>query len=208
VNRHSMKAPLPALEIALLLPTAASDTALVRKITDLVNRVYATAEEGLWVEGATRTTTIAMADLIVAGQIAVARMDGQILGAVRIQQLDAGTGEFGMLVADPAHRGEGIGRELIAFAEELSRQRSLAVMQLELLVPREWTHPTKEFLHDWYVRIGYRPARSRTVDESCPRLARLLATPCDFVVYQKDLASFETDPAGTVPPARHAPSRS
>jgi GNAT superfamily N-acetyltransferase len=193
----SIKAPSPSLEIALLPPDAACDPALVGEITDLVNRVYTTAEEGMWVEGATRTTASALAESIAAGEIAVARMDGQIIGAVRIQQLDAGTGEFGMLVADPARRGEGIGRELVAFAEELSRQRGLAVMQLELLVPREWTHPTKQFLQAWYRRMGYRPARSSTIDESDPQLAPLLATPSEFVVYHKDLASFETDPANS-----------
>jgi len=61
-------------------------------------------------------------------------------------------------------------------------------MQLELLVPRGWTHPTKEFLHSWYTRTGYRPVRSGTIDESYPQLAPRLATPCDFVVYHKDLA--------------------
>jgi ribosomal protein S18 acetylase RimI-like enzyme len=92
-----------------------------------------------------------------------------------------------MLVADPARRGEGVGRELVNFAEELSRHRGLAVMQLELLVPRDWTYPNKELLHAWYTRIGYRPVRSGTIDESHPWLAPLLATPCDFVIYHKDL---------------------
>jgi GNAT superfamily N-acetyltransferase len=183
-----MKAPLPPLEIQLLA-AAASHGELVSEITDLVNRVYATAEKGLWVEGAARTTTSEMAKLIAAGEIAVARMDGRIVGAVRIQQLDAATGEFGMLVVDPAHRGEGIGHELVIFAEELSRERGLGVIQLELLVPRGWTHPTKEFLHAWYTRIGYRPVRSGTIDESYPQLAPLLATPCDFVIYRKELLS-------------------
>jgi GNAT superfamily N-acetyltransferase len=180
---------LQPLEIQLLAPAATSDDGLVSEITDLVNRVYSIGEEGLWVEGATRTTAHEMAKLIAAGQIAVARMDGRIVGAVRVQQLDAATGEFGMLVADPTHRGEGIGRELVLFAEDLSRQRGLRVMQLELLVPRGWTHPTKEFLRAWYTRIGYRPVRSGVIDESYPQLAPLLATPCDFVIYCKDLVS-------------------
>ena len=170
---------------------AAPDADMVREITDLVNRVYAVAEEGLWIEGATRTTITEMGQLIASGEIAVARFNGQIVGAIRIQQLDARRGEFGMLVADPAHRGEGIGRQLVAFAEESSRQRGLAIMQLELLKPREWTHPTKAFLHAWYSRIGYRPVESGTIDESYPQLAPLLATPCDFVVYHKDLASLD-----------------
>ncbi|HKE88537.1 MAG TPA: GNAT family N-acetyltransferase [Vicinamibacterales bacterium] len=176
-----------SIEIELLGATPDDD--LVRTITELVNRVYVVAEDGLWVQGATRTTISEMAELIAAGQIAVARLDGQLAGAVRIQQLDARTGEFGMLVADPAHRGEGIGRRLVAFAEETSRRRGLTVMQLELLVPREWTHPTKAFLHAWYTRIGYRPVQSGTIDESYPRLAPLLATPCDLVVYHKELTS-------------------
>ena len=147
--------------------------------------------------GATRTTTSEMADFIAAGQMAVARLDGQIAGAVRIQKFDARTGEFGMLVADPAHRGEGIGRLLVAFAENTSRQRGLTVMQLELLVPREWTHPTKAFLHAWYTRIGYSPVQSSTIDERYPQLAPLLATPCDFVVYHKDLVSSDHQTYGT-----------
>ena len=109
------------------------------------------------------------------------------MGAIRIQQLDDGVGEFGMLVADPAHRNEGIGRELIRFAEELSRRRGLTVMQLELLVPRDSTHPNKVFLDDWYTRIGYREARRGVIEESYPHLAPLLAVPCDFVIYKKPL---------------------
>lgn len=175
--------------IELLPATMAKDQPLVGEITDLVNQVYATAEAGLWVQGAARTTTIEMREMIAADQIALARVDGQTAGAVRIQQLDDATGEFGMLVAHPAHRGEGIGRELVSFAERLSRQRGQTTMQLELLVPRDWSHPTKQFLHGWYTRIGYGPVRTGRIEESYPHLAPLLATACDFVVYHKPLTA-------------------
>jgi GNAT superfamily N-acetyltransferase len=92
-----------------------------------------------------------------------------------------------MLVADPAHRGEGIGREVVDFAEDLAVRRGRRTMQLELLVPRNWSHPTKEFLHAWYSRLGYRPVHTGSIDEHYPRLAPLLATACDFVVYDKVL---------------------
>jgi hypothetical protein len=62
-------------------------------------------------------------------------------------------------------------------------------MQLELLVPRGRSHPTKEFLHAWYTRIGYRPVRTASIEESHPQLVPLLATPCDFVVYRKPLTA-------------------
>ena len=183
--------------IGLLPATTASDPRVVREITDLVNEVYATAEAGLWIDGAPRTTTVEIQQMIAANEIAVARVDGRVVGAIRIQQLDDGVGEFGMLVADPAHRGGGVGRELVSFAEELSSRRGLATMQLEVLLPRGWSHPTKEFLKAWYTRLGYRPVRAGSIDESYPQLAPLLATPCDFAVYHKPLKSL-ADPEGSL----------
>ena len=64
-----------------------------------------------------------MAELIAAGYIAVAGADERIIGVVQIQRLDTGKGELGMLVADPAHRGQGVGRELVRFAERWSREQ-------------------------------------------------------------------------------------
>jgi GNAT superfamily N-acetyltransferase len=174
-------------EIDIVPATMAEDQRLVGEITDLTNSVYAVAEAGLWVEGAARTTTAEVAEMIAGEEITLARVDGRIVGSIRIQQLDDGVGEFGMLVADPDHRGEGIGRELVRFAEELSRRRELDTMQLELLVPRDWTHPNKEFLDAWYTRIGYRPVRTGNFEQSYPQLEPLLATPCDFVIYRKPL---------------------
>jgi ribosomal protein S18 acetylase RimI-like enzyme len=176
-----------AIEVQLLPTTVSTDVAVMEHLTGLVNRVYAVAEEGLWADGATRTTVGEMADLTRAGEIAVARLNGQIVGCVRIQRLDGGKGEFGMLAAAPGHRGVGIGRELVRFAEQKCLENGLPTMQLELLVPRNWSHPSKQFLAGWYTRIGYRIVRRGTIDESHPHLAPLLGTPCDFVIYHKDL---------------------
>jgi len=104
------------IDVRIAPVVAAKDTALVHELAGLVNRVYAVAEEGLWADGAPRTTPAEMAELVAAGQIAVARAQERIVGAVRIQRLDSTEGEFGMLVADPAHRGTGVGRELVRFA--------------------------------------------------------------------------------------------
>jgi ribosomal protein S18 acetylase RimI-like enzyme len=179
---------MPSIE--LLPATASTDDGVVAELAELVNRVYAVAEEGLWVDGATRTTPDEMAGLIAAGEIAVAQADEsdpRIVGCVRVQQIDDVTGEFGMLVADPQRRGEGIGRDLIDFAEDRFGRRGVPTMQLELLVPRQWTHPAKEFLDLWYTRIGYRPVRTGRIEDAYPHLAPLLAIPCDFVIYHKAL---------------------
>jgi GNAT superfamily N-acetyltransferase len=158
-------------------------------LADLINEVYAVAESGLWRAGAKRTTSAELAGLIRAGEIVVATRDDEILGCVRVHDVTADTSEFGILVADPEKRNVGVGNALLDFAEERSRERGMRAMQLELLVPREWSHPSKEFLKGWYGRRGYRPISTRRMDLAYPHLAPLLATPCDLEVHEKPLTS-------------------
>lgn len=174
-----------AIEIEMADPGIAD--AVAAELADLINHAYTLGEQGLWNDGAARTTPDETARLVRAGEIAVARLHGRIVGAVRVHGLNGDIGEFGMLAADPGLRGAGIGRRLIDFAERVARDRGLDTMRLELLVPKTWTHPSKKFLHEWYTRLGYRVVRSSGIEEQYPHLAPLLATPCDFVIYHKKL---------------------
>ena len=61
-------------------------------------------------------------------------------------------------------------------------------MQLEILTPRAWKQPSKEFLFKWYGRRGYKVVRKQPFEQMYPKLAPLLATDCDFTVWEKDLA--------------------
>ncbi|MBB4684293.1 GNAT family N-acetyltransferase [Amycolatopsis jiangsuensis] len=180
---------MTAPEITLLPPSAAGDAALVAAVSTLINLVYAHSEEGLWTGSADRTAPGEIAGFVAAGEIAVARLGGRVVGCARVRSLDAGTGEFGLLAAAPAVRGTGLGRELVRFAEERGRAAGHRRMQLELLVPREGTHPAKEFLDRWYRRLGYGVVGKSTLDADFPQLAPLLAVPCDLLVYHKDLAA-------------------
>ena len=108
-----------AAEVGLVPASASSDVTFVDGLTALVNEVYAVAEEGLWLDGVARTTSAELAGLMRASELAVARRAGAIVGCVRVQRLDDYRGEFGMLAANPAQRGTGVGRVLLRFAEEL-----------------------------------------------------------------------------------------
>jgi GNAT superfamily N-acetyltransferase len=176
-----------ALEIALLPPAAADDASVTAALTGLINEVYAVAEEGLWADGMSRTNIEGVTELVRAGQVAVARVRGHIVGCVRVHVLGGGVGEIGMLAVVQSHRSTGVGRELVRFAEQAARAQRCDTTQLELLVPRGWSHPSKEFLAGWYTRIGYAPVRAGPIEESHPDLAPFLATPCDFVVYRRNL---------------------
>ena len=82
---------------------------LVEQLTDLVNDVYTNAESGLWRDGFIRTRTSDFAELVAAGQVAVATIaDGVVVGSMQFRQISADTSEFGMLVADADNMVRGI----------------------------------------------------------------------------------------------------
>lgn len=191
-NGTMTTSPLPAhtaVDPGVEPAASADDAELVAAVAELVNGVYDEAESGLWLSGARRTSPEEIADLIRRGELVTARAGDRVIGAVRVQRLDDDLAEFGMLAADPERRGHGVGRALVAFAEEWARERGFREMQLELLVPTTWSHPSKEFLRDWYTRIGYREVRTGHLAELYPELAPMLATTCDLVVYRKGLAA-------------------
>jgi GNAT superfamily N-acetyltransferase len=177
------------MEIALLEPERGEDAELVERLTALINRVYAAAETGLWRDDAARTSATEVAGFIRAGQVALASRDGRVLGSVRVHDIGDDVSEFGLLVAAPEERGTGVGRALLDFVERDGRQRGLRAVQLELLSPREWAHPSKEFLKDWYGRRGYRVIRTESPGVRYPGLAAMLATPCDLEIREKELRS-------------------
>lgn len=179
--------PLTASDVRIEPASAAADVELVSAVAALVNAVYLQAEQGLWVDGALRTSEREVAELIALEEIATVRSGDRIVGAVRVRVLDDDTAEFGMLAAEPASRGLGIGRALVAFAEARAADRGCSVMQLELLVPTTWQHPSKQFLDAWYSRLGYREVRRGRLAELYPELEPLLATPCDLVISHKAL---------------------
>jgi GNAT superfamily N-acetyltransferase len=183
--------PLPTLDVAIEPVTSANDRVFVAAIAELINIVYDEAEAGLWMAGARRTSSVEVAGLIRHQELVTARAGDQVVGAVRVQRLNESLAEFGMLAADPARRGLGIGRDLVAFAERWGGEQGCTEMQLELLVPAMWSHPSKEFLREWYTRIGYRHTRTSELDELYPALARQLATRCDLEVYRKGLDARE-----------------
>ncbi len=61
-----------------------------------------------------------------------------------------GTGEFGMLALDAAHRGGGLGRAMVRFVEDRCRSGlGLGTVRLELLFPTRFQHAFKVRLEGW-----------------------------------------------------------
>lgn len=163
------------------------DKTKMEQITNVVNDVYRESEKSLWKNEVVRTTVTEITELTENGEIAVAQLGEEIIGSVRIRRMDEHTGEFGMLAVNKRYQGKGIGRQLIDFAERECEKEQLQKMQLELLVPQNGTHPDKVILEKWYTRLGYQPVRTEAIETSFPELSERLATPCQFIIFQKEL---------------------
>jgi GNAT superfamily N-acetyltransferase len=175
------------LEIGMLAEASADDDVLVAELSALVNRAYRTAEQGLWQDGVARVTPEQTAEAAASGEWGVARLQGHLIGCIRIRQLDAGTGWFGELAVDPAHGGRGIGRKLVELAEGRALSAGASTMQLELLVPTE-AHPHTDRLAAWYGRLGYREVGRLDLADVEPDAVPFLAEPLKVAVMQKRLA--------------------
>ena len=161
----------------------------IQRLTALINEVYDDAEAGMWKRKGTRSDPSEVERLLRDRALIVAEIDGALVGTVNVKLMGEGVGEFGMLVADRNHRGNGIGSALVERAESWARDMGCHTMRLELLTPRNWTHPSKEFLKLWYTRIGYRPQATEPFERLHPELVSELATECDFTVWHKPLAA-------------------
>jgi GNAT superfamily N-acetyltransferase len=160
----------------------------IKRLSDLINEVYDDAESGMWKRKGTRTNPAEVERLLRAQALILAEIDGVLVGSVNVNLMSDGVGEFGMLVADRKYRGEGIGSVLVKHAERWAREHACHTMRLEILTARHWTHPSKEFLRQWYSRIGYAPQTTERFESMRPELVPELATECDFTVWHKSLA--------------------
>ena len=207
--------PRPEYSIRFATPTdVASDESLIPAITDLVNEVYRVAEDGLWQPAFKRTNIEDVKRIIASGQLVVAFLTKQgqrdminhadLLGVVKLQILPQKTSlngahpnvvaEFGMLAVPLLHRSLGLGRALLDYAEQWARERGATMMQLEIVTPKGWVHPSKAFLAEWYGRRGYMAIKQLPFEQMHPALAESLAVECDYTVWEKDLVVSESGP--------------
>ncbi|KAH8193850.1 hypothetical protein TruAng_011984 [Truncatella angustata] len=192
--------PTPSVQIQMAPAAAAEDEALIMQLCDIVNLVYGETEGDIFVEGYQRVRTDEMRQIVRAGELAVAYLPlgessstsqrWSVIGCMRLQTLAGSqTGEMGMFAIDPVHRGGGTGREMAAFAEGHCRSvLGLTRMRLELLVPLGFEHAFKKRLQAWYERMGYVLVKLGVFQDDYPQLAPLLKGPCEYRVFEKDLA--------------------
>ncbi|KAK5662665.1 hypothetical protein OQA88_8581 [Cercophora sp. LCS_1] len=184
--------PNASIQIAIPATNLSSDVALVDRLVELINTVYTAAEEGLFRLSYERTGAPEIQQFLQNRELALAfrapdLSADSLVGCIRFFPLSNTHGDFGMLACDPAFRGNGIGKELVQFAEEQCRTMGKTKMQCELLVSLEFEHPFKVRLQAWYKRLGYQVVKSEDFGKDYPHLAVHLMTKAELRVFEKAL---------------------
>eukprot|EP00668_Euglena_longa_P029277 GGOE01036623.1.p1 GENE.GGOE01036623.1~~GGOE01036623.1.p1 ORF type:complete len:180 (-),score=47.78 GGOE01036623.1:184-723(-) len=174
------------MEAAVRPAPSLLDDTLAHAIVSMVNEAYEEGERGMWQPGQHRTSLEEVRMLAKKQELLLATVGDQLVGSVHVK-IQGSEGMLGMLSVSLSERRGGVGRKLIAAAEDHCRAAGCTSMQLELLTPKGWVHPTKKFLDEWYRRIGYVPLRTKSFDREYPHSMPLMTGPCDFTLYSKPL---------------------
>ncbi len=115
------------------------------EIARIVNDAFAVERE---FRRGDRTSPHEVRELMKRESFVVAEHDGQIDGVVEVRA-EGETGYFGMLAVRPQARKSGLGRALVAAAEDLCRRAGCSVMTLS-------TGEDRRELFPYYAAMGYR----------------------------------------------------
>lgn len=108
--------------------------------------------------------------------------NGELVGTVGVRKLDDRRAWLGMLAVDPSHHNSGLGRQVLAYAEDYSRQRwGINRMELDAV-------GTRKELIEWYERRGYqRTGEATPFPYGEGRDTSILRDDLDFKILGKDL---------------------
>jgi GNAT superfamily N-acetyltransferase len=128
---------------------AGQDAPRLAELSGVLGYPTAAAELGVRLERLLASSQ----DIVLVAELATGETVGWLHGAEQ-ELLESGRRcEILGLVIDPAHRGQGIGRCLVAAVEAWARARDLKQMTVRSNVVRTESHP-------FYERLGY--ARAKT----------------------------------------------
>jgi predicted N-acetyltransferase YhbS len=142
-----------------------------RAVTALINAAYEV--ERFFVDG-DRTSEAEVRQYMAKGTFLVAEQDGAPIGCVYTEQR-GDRGYFGLLAVDPGQHGRGVGRTLIAAAEDRFRGAGCRAVDISVVNLRTELPP-------FYRRLGY--VETGTAPFPDPEKA---TRPCHFILMSKTL---------------------
>jgi GNAT superfamily N-acetyltransferase len=153
----------------VVVATISASNEHVAAITALINRAFLV--EKFFIDR-DRITEAAVRELMSKGVFLLAGTEAPLAGCVYVEVRGA-LGYFGLLSVNPDLHRRGLGRQLIAAAEDYARRRGCTAMEIRVVNLRTELPPI-------YRSLGYAETRI----EPFPEVPKV---PCHFIVMQKPL---------------------
>jgi predicted N-acetyltransferase YhbS len=147
----------------------------VAAVTELVNRAFQVER---WFKQSDRLDAEAAEGYFRTGRFLLAEEGGALVGCIYVE-LHGERSYLGMLSVDPARQKTGVGRRLVAAAEEFARKMGAREMDLKVVNLRTELPPL-------YEKMGYRVSGT---EEIPAEMAGVVNQPCFFVLMTKGLGS-------------------
>jgi len=161
----------------------------LKELYAMINDVFLLAEAEIWNDHHQRISIAFLSDLINKGELMVAKINNELVSCVRIELISNKVAKFGMLTVSPSYKGRGIGSKLVKEVERYVINKGRVKLRLELLTPKNVVNTKKEFLLNWYNRIGYQFFKQQQFELIDPEENVNLKIPCYLNLYEKNLVS-------------------
>jgi GNAT superfamily N-acetyltransferase len=165
-------------------------------IVSLMNRAYrgsgssaAWNSESSYIAGDRTTESLLRADLLSKPDSSFLKWvdpaSGQLSGCVCLEPLAHGIWYLGSLAADPDQQNAGLGKTLLAAAEQWVRERGGSGIRMTVVNVRDT-------LIAWYLRRGYRmTGETEAFPYGDDRFGTPLRDDLEFVILEKSLTAME-----------------
>jgi predicted N-acetyltransferase YhbS len=144
----------------------------IEEITGLINRAFSRTE-GFFIDG-DRIDAAEVSDSMDRGWFILAEDTGGVAGCVYVE-LRGQRAYFGLLSVEQARQKEGLGRQLVAAAEDRARDAGCQFMDLLVVNLRSELPP-------YYRKMGYEQTGTKPFPEDVAT-----RVPCHFVAMSKRL---------------------
>jgi GNAT superfamily N-acetyltransferase len=162
----------------------------IERLYSLMIFAYARTEIEIWGHDYIRMNKDKYLEILKEDGFLIALINNQIVGSVYVYPLSDTEYGFGLLNADFALAGKGIGSSLVQAAEKYAKQKGAQTIKIEILRPKDFVVSSKEILKEWYLKFNYSFVETidfLTLKPTEIEKSKRMVNPSVFDMYQKDL---------------------
>ena len=149
------------------------------------DKVYYKNEIDFWEKDYFRISKEECLTFIKNNELFVLDDEGEILGFVCIKKVSPEILSFSMLTIIEKHQKKGYGNIILKYIIRKAKKGNFNKITIEILCAKNWKHPQKEFLIQWYTKNGFVFKREFSFEKLYPSHSKYMKSKLVFKEYCK-----------------------